>query len=44
VANATYFAAMSEILGVNPIAEDLLRDPSLVKLVKEKFKLILFCW
>jgi len=44
VANATYFAAMTEILGVNSIAEDLLRDTSLVRLVKEKFKLILFTW
>ena len=44
VAAATYFASMAEILGINPIAEDLLRDPSLVKLVKEKFKLVLFCW
>ena len=44
VANATYFASMTDILGVNAIAEDLLQEPDLVQLVKEKFKLVLFCW
>ena len=34
---------MSEILGINAIAEDLLRDPEQVKMVKSKDQ-VLFTW
>ncbi|CAH1183717.1 unnamed protein product [Phaedon cochleariae] len=40
---ATQYAKMIEILGVNVHTEDLLRDPTLVKLATEA-GLVIFCW
>ncbi|KAK2719472.1 hypothetical protein QYM36_005081 [Artemia franciscana] len=40
---STYFALSCDILGINVHAEDILRDPSQVRFVKN-FGLTLFCW
>ena len=43
VPNGSRFVDMAEILGMNVMAEDLLRDPDQVRLVKERGQ-ILFSW
>lgn len=43
IPNASKFVEMAEILGINAMAEDLLRDPGQVDIVKKRGQ-VLFCW
>ena len=43
IAAASHFVDMAEILGINAIAEDILRDPKQLDLTKER-RQVVFCW